>query len=315
MTATTTRSPRRRAGRVATAGAALAAIWLTGCDASPTAAPSATNDTDIVSPAPVATIPLLDTTRGLTLPTDRYRPTADEQRLVADAIQSVVTRCMSQFGLAWHVPAAHPPQTHQIDRMYGVGDLETARRYGYHPPPTAGQPLGGRPSTTRSPTAAESLALTGGTDTSSTYQGRRIPVGGCGGEAHRLVTGSDDIDPTHLTDTITVAMWERSKSDPRVAAVVKAWSACMHTAGYRYASPLDAGNDHPDWQSAPTAGTDEIRTAVTDVECKRTTNLIGVWFTVQTAYEQAAIAPRVAELTRIREQWKQAARHPATTNR
>jgi hypothetical protein len=263
-------------------------------------------------------VPALVTVRGLALPTDDYRPSAAQQNVVADAVQLRITACMSEYGFTWIVPAGHVAEGSQVDRLYGVADLSVAQAYGYHPPPAGGQPTKGtHPRPSVPPT--ELLVLSGssngmsGAETSSpgSYNGKPIPVGGCSGRARREVTGVDEIDPDRVADAITVTMWERSKTDTRVVKVVRAWSDCMQRSGYRYASPLDAGVDHPEWLQSPSAGAAEIRTAVADVGCKRSTNLIGVWFTVESAYERLAIQPHLPELTDAKNRWKQAARKAA----
>jgi hypothetical protein len=110
-----------------------------------------------------------------------------------------------------------------------------------------------------------------------------------------------------VADAITVGMWEKSKTDPRVVAVIKLWSECMKRSGFTYASPLDAGGDRPEWLRAATPSVAEIRTAVADVRCKQQTNLIGIWFTIESAYENGAIHLHIEQLTQIRHQWAAAA--------
>ncbi|TVL88009.1 hypothetical protein CD790_32180 [Streptomyces sp. SAJ15] len=45
----------------------------------------------------------------------------------------------------------------------------------------------------------------------------------------------------------------------------------------------------------------EIRTAVADVECKRQTNVIGVWVAVETAYQKVAIRVGGEKLRQVRQ--------------
>jgi hypothetical protein len=55
----------------------------------------------------------------------------------------------------------------------------------------------------------------------------------------------------------------------------------------------------------------EIQVAVTDVQCKQSTNLIGVWFTVESGYERQAIQQHVEKLTEIKKRWTNAGRAAA----
>ncbi|WP_432843303.1 hypothetical protein [Dactylosporangium sp. CA-092794] len=312
---------RRRPVRGAVVPAVLIVAAVAGCSSAagrgdgppavdrliPVSAPSVS-----VPPAP----PTPGTGPDLVLPTETYRPTAAQRNLIADAVQLRIAECMHGFGLTWTVRAVHVPDSNRVDRLYGVSDPATAQRYGYHLPPadarTAGEPL---PGASLSP--SERLVLSGSATGESTdglpgrYRGRPIPDGGCTAQARRETIGADDIDPTHVADAITVGMWEKSRTDPRVAAVIEAWAQCMRQEGYRYPSPLDAGNDHPAWLRSAAPGPEEIRTAVADVACKQRTNLVGTWFAVESGYELEAIRLHQEQLDAIRRQWQEAAARAA----
>lgn len=296
---------RGRAAALAT----LAAAALAGCSADPGAPPEA-GERLVVTPPAVTAIPRLDTVRGLALPTDAYRPTQDELRLVSAAEHKLIAECMTRYGFTWEGRPAEQPTANQVDRLYGVADPDTARRYGYHVPSNDGsrerlrRSGAGRP---LSPT--EVLVLEGGEGGSRAYQGRKILAGGCAGEARRRVTGVDDIDPIRIADVITVEMWQKSTSDPRVVEVVAAWSACMKESGYDYPSPV--GMTDSRWSLSGPVTTVEIQVAGTDVRCKRRTNLIGVWFAVESGYERQAIQQRIEQLTEIKKRWTGAARTAA----
>jgi hypothetical protein len=261
-----------------------------------------------VPPPVIAKIPKLGTTDGLRLPIEAYRPTAAQQNVVDDAVEQVTGECMTQYGLTYTPTTSNLPDVHETAREYGIGDLATARKYGYH---SATQTFTDKSKDDSAPpqAAGQLLVLTGsstGADTTSgpnkaTYHGKAIPDGGCSGLAQRAVTGADDIDPNSVPDSILVEMWKQSQSDTRVIAVIAAWSTCMKSAGFAYASPLDAPDDPAFTGPTPTAH--EITTAVADMRCKQSTNLIGVWFTVESAYETAAITQQSAQVTTVREAW------------
>jgi hypothetical protein len=288
---------------------------LAGCGAAGTS--SASPDAGgrlTVTPPSVAVIPKLDTVQGLTLPSEAYKPAAAVFNLVADAQQKVTADCMRQYGFALAQLPDPVPVASQTARLYGVSDLATAQRYGYHLPSSAARDraLQQRAAGGASYSPSELLVLSGsatGDQESARYQGKQIPVGGCQGQARRQVTGADDIDPTHLADTIAVVMWQKSQSDPRVVTVVKSWSACMNQGGYHYPSPV--GVTDPRWSLSGPVAEVEIQTAVTDVKCKQRTNLIGVWFTIESGYERQAIQQNIEQLTQIKNQWTAAARNAA----
>lgn len=293
--------------------AALAAVVVTalaGCSTSDDATAHAdAGERLAVTPPPVSAAPRLGTVQGLALPTDVYRPTAEELGLVSAAERKLVGDCMAGYGFDWPAPAAERPPGNQLDRMYGVTDPALARRYGYHVPGDGSARHGElrRSGAGRTLSPTEQLVLDGGADGS--YRGKAIPAGGCAGAARRQVTGVDDIDPTRAADAITVDMWDRSKSDQRVVDVVAAWSACMRQAGYDYPSPV--GVTDPRWSMAGPVTAAEVQAAETDVRCKQSTNLVGVWFTVQSGYERQAVQQRLELLTDTKTRWTGAARTAA----
>jgi hypothetical protein len=298
--------------------AVVTAIVASGCAASHSSAQSTLGSVLAVEPPAVSVPPKLSTVRGLALPIQAYIPPAAEQDVISDATEKLIGQCMSRYGFTWTYQPSHTVDVNQADREIGVSDLATAQQYGYSLPPADGGAAGGGPQaghnaggasqagTGGTMPAAEVLVLSGGdTGASASYQGQKVPEGGCAGQARRTVTGVDEIDPTALVASIGVAMWHKTLSDSRVVKGFKDWSACMSQAGYQYASPLDAAGD-PRWPSSGATQT-EIQTAVTDVQCKQRTNLIGVWYSIESGYEKEAIQHEIQQLTTIRQLWTRAA--------
>ncbi|WP_369197819.1 hypothetical protein [Streptomyces djakartensis] len=62
----------------------------------------------------------------------------------------------------------------------------------------------------------------------------------------------------------------------------------MKQRGYAYDEPWQAINDKA--FRGPEAGPREIATAVADVACKKVTNVVGVWYTVDAAYQRQMLA-------------------------
>jgi hypothetical protein len=62
----------------------------------------------------------------------------------------------------------------------------------------------------------------------------------------------------------------------------------MKQSGYDYATPIDASDD-PRWSQTNMPNQAEIQTAVTDQQCRAQENVVGVWYTVDSAYETQAI--------------------------
>ncbi|MFJ5829700.1 hypothetical protein [Streptomyces sp. NPDC093089] len=78
------------------------------------------------------------------------------------------------------------------------------------------------------------------------------------------------------------------------------WSAYMKEKGYSYATPVAVLEDSAIFES-PTAGSREINMAVADVQCKKKHNVVGVWSSVEMAYQNVAIEQNAEELSEIKE--------------
>jgi hypothetical protein len=85
-----------------------------------------------------------------------------------------------------------------------------------------------------------------------------------------------------------------------VTAVFREWSACMKTKGFDYPNPTAAPGRDPKFSDA-TPSPLELAIAQSDVACKRQTNLVGVWFAVDGAYQQVAMAHHMTTLARIKQ--------------
>jgi hypothetical protein len=88
-----------------------------------------------------------------------------------------------------------------------------------------------------------------------------------------------------------------SNSDSRVVAAFARWAKCVAQSGYDYSTPMEA-NDDPKWSGDKTSA-EEIAVAVADVNCKKTTNLVGIRMAVDAAYPRKAISQRGAGLSAI----------------
>ena len=128
------------------------------------------------------------------------------------------------------------------------------------------------------------------------FNGKTIPDGGCLGAAQREVEGATDLS---MPVRLAFDAWTASKSDSRVVAAFAKWSQCIAGSGYHYSTPMEANND-PKW-SGEKASAEEIAVAVADVNCKKTTNLVGIFrMAVDAAYQQEAISQHGVELNAIK---------------
>ncbi len=268
---------KRRCTGVGTALVVLLA--LAGC-----AAPAAS--TEPAEPT-IGTVPQLLESVALRLPVADYLPSREQNERLTRANLALIQRCMNRFGITYDVkpvPRGDYGPISLTDRRYGITDASLARSagYGFGPRDPALQPAPDRPSI-----GADGQTVLSGQGR-SIVNGLAVPAGGCVGEADRALNASVPA-ATDLREgqTMQLRSFEESKTDSRVRKVFTAWSACMSESGYHYADPLAAAGD-PAFKGPPSPT--QISVALADIACKARTNVIGVWFTVESAYQQRAIA-------------------------
>ncbi len=241
-------------------------------------------------------IPVITSYTQVVLPLDAYAESNDQIQLGTYVSDRLVQRCMRRFGLDWTLrvptPGSNKPRN---DRRYGIIDAAQAAQYGYSVPESA-QPKAAGPAFTND----QDAVLVGRGQ--QTFNGVPVPDGGCAGEAQRaLAAGGPPLDTAGrpgLVAQLNHDVGARADGDSRVQAAFGAWSRCMKESGYDYAGPWDA-NDDPHW-SGSAIPPQEIATAVADAACRRRTNLVGIWFAVESAYQTRAIESNAQQLAEYR---------------
>lgn len=285
----------------------LVAGAATGCasPASPTGLPAD------ASPVPTPTV--TSTTR-LHLPIEAYMLTPTES-VRRDWVESVaVSACMRRFG--FRVPAGVMPGHGGNDgrsysvmyRRYGVTDADSVRVWGYHLPGPAANGAGAGATRKQHLPTAERAVLTG-TDPKgkaiTRYAGRPVPSNGCLGEGDAVVgaTGSGvqgpGTGPGGIVAKLKRDSFSRSQIDHRVRAVFTQWAQCMTGRGYQVTDPMHAVKSVTSL-SDPSPSREEISQAEVDVACKTRVNLVGVWFAVESQFQNVAIARNRRALSKIR---------------
>src|SRR5262249_34663169 len=127
--------------------------------------------------------------------------------------------------------------------------------------------------------------------------GHPLPDDGCIGEAGRQLRGTSPNQDWTYAENLATDAHRRSENDSRVLAAMSAWSTCMKGKGYRYARSGDPNNQN--WPEPP--GPAEIAVATADVACKLQTNLVGIWFAVETAYQLRAIDQNASQLNEVKD--------------
>ncbi|WP_172383087.1 hypothetical protein [Streptomyces sp. MNP-20] len=237
---------------------------------------------------------------SLKLPLDTYQLSSNELDRLAAAQSTLVARCMHRFGFAFRMPDP-PPQPEPPDgneRRYGTTDRATAAKYGYQPkPPPHGKAPASKPAPTSEDPAETSVLMGKG---QRSWKGKPIPEKGCAGEAARgLSSGAPPLSDseTQTAQNLSAESFARSQQDSRVRAVFSQWAQCMKKRGHDYATPLDPPGD-PRFTKQVTA--QQIETAKADITCKKKTNLIGVWFAVESRYQKDLVAANRSTLEKLR---------------
>ncbi|MFK4104958.1 hypothetical protein ACI2L1_33775 [Streptomyces sp. NPDC019531] len=259
----------------------------------------------------MAETPVILDVRTLVLPIEPYLFTNRQMTGILRARQALVAPCMRQFGIDW--PAGRTPgdstaadpgmrNAANIARRYGITDPADAARHGYHL--ASGNRQKSAKGSSSRPDADTLAVLTGRTDDGAPapirYHGRAIPEGGCQGQATARLTGDPQgLGNDQLVNEINIVSYQRSQADARVKSVFRAWSACMRQRGYSYAAPTEAPGKAPQF-TGPTPTRTEIALARADVACKRDTNVIGVWFAVDAAYQRQMMSSKSRELARAK---------------
>lgn len=299
--------PQRPAPLVLAASAVALALLLTGCSPSGSDGPG---------PEPaIGAVPTLLESRALVFPLAPYVPDARQLGMLDEAQDVLVDQCMRRYGFRYQLRRkAAAADKHGESRRYGLSDAAEAARLGYENPEMGStakppqQPLGpneqlvlhglevdpSKPVPMSQEEAETSDAAT------TVVGGRKVPAGGCLREsALKLYAPTADTLDGMVAHSFGFDGFARSRKDSRVVKAIGAWSACMAEHGYTVDNPMDPP---PGIDEAHLSGAQAIATAGQDVDCKQRTNLVGTWYTVETAYQKQLIERNAETLDRARKQ-------------
>ncbi|WP_328312291.1 hypothetical protein OG432_19820 [Streptomyces sp. NBC_00442] len=303
----------RRLGVVA--AVVLLSDVLVGCAGS---SPANGEDTALPSPGASRTT----TTKGLHLPLEDYFIAGRQQQSAVDgATDILVEECMKSYGISYRpLPPAYAGPETLVELRYANLDEELASRYGFKRPgqQRADEAVAqGERRAQQLP--ADQLAVLIGpagagpappAQASASYRGKALPERGCIGQARRSLAPDGSLrwmEDMKFVDDLENKPHTDSEKDPRVAKAIAAWSSCMNTAGHPYpADPYAPGNDPRfNTQAHPyTPAPGETETAVADTRCAKKTNLVGIWFSVEVAYQKTLIRenePRLRQCKHARD--------------
>ncbi|ANS68931.1 hypothetical protein SLINC_6707 [Streptomyces lincolnensis] len=233
--------------------------------------------------------------KGLSLPVEKYLVGYTDVVEWQRAQRDLWVSCMARFGFEKFnppVPGANPPlefNDANMPRRYGASDATQAAEHGYHlPPEQLDEPPAWEPAAGAEGTVflGDGPELSGGT-----YNGVKVPEGGCRGETERqlghLTQGED-------ASRVNASSMTESLKQPAVQDAIAGWAACMNDRGHAFDDPYKPAASFD--LSTSTASAEEIDVATADVACKGETGLIKVWSAAETAIQNQQIAAKKSSL-------------------
>jgi len=239
---------------------------------------------------PPAQVPNIRDINTFTLPLDAYQQSPADRQAVRLATTTLVTRCLHGLGVKADILDPRPTPFQQNARRYGITDEARAKTYGYSAPEISKRSP--RPDL---PKPVQEVAF----GRTKQVHGKKVPEGGCTADAERRLDSGAPARPARMiAGQLGVVTLERASKDSRVKAAFGKWSACMRTAGHPYSTPTQIMRDKRFVDGREHRVTKlEIDTALADVRCKKSANLINVWAGVETAYQRLAVAQNKAALS------------------
>lgn len=273
----------------------------------------------------VGAVPRLLSTASLAFPLDSYIASADQRSELSSAQAVLVSACMKRYGFTYTMPedpeADRGPGSDN-SRRYGLTDAKAAATRGYahrgQPPAKDGQAGGGlsangelvlygadlkNPADLPASWEEEQAAMEAGAAKkgAAAVNGRAVPVGGCLHEsALKLYAPKKGAVEITFTQGLRSQAYTRSRQDSRVVKATRAWSACMADAGYRSTNPVSPQADLGFTTEAAMSSARGVAAAKADVACKEKVNLVGIWYTVEVAYQKRAVEENAERLAQAR---------------
>ena len=259
---------------------------------------------DSAVPPLLGPIHAISTVNAIARPIDAYTPTVTQVRALYHAADIETAECMKSFGFTVSPNNSSDNFSDLSDEykmrsaLYGFFDPEDVPVKGYDVFVSQAQD-----SSNGKPLSSAEIGVYTGANKSgvaiSSYGGKPVPKGGCNEYGVNFI-GGEPPDPGTV-GSLPDGGPPIPTSDPRIIAVDQEWSICMKAKGFSYPSPIAAYTD-PRWGQARTASATEISTAVADMTCKASTNLMGISVAVEDAYDDRYIQTHTAALAKFHQQ-------------
>jgi hypothetical protein len=257
----------------------------------------------------VPPIPPANSSLTIAMPLEAYQAiSTQQQEALADASNELVQHCMAARGFD-DTSSTSPPFSSvatlaQVEAAgAGLTSITQARTFGFARPKGTGSGPSGPQIIGFVSAAGFGQSLKAGRAYAEALFGFGPGTGsgpgghlGCLQQASKAVYGQLFGEPVpDPVPQIAEQAASYTQTDPRVRAVIRAWSACMARHFYHYASPSQV--EGHGWKTPPNRA--EIATAVADVTCKAQVNLLNTWLAVEAAYQQALIGQNLATLSQL----------------
>ncbi|MFE5741320.1 hypothetical protein [Streptomyces celluloflavus] len=261
------------------AAGACSAYYLSGGTEPDTGSASGTHHAAAPGQVAQAYVGSPDNPATWRLPVEAYTPTATQARLVTEARDQLIDKCMSAAGYDAWKPAPDLPALGGktlTDWRYGIHDAQLTAERGYHP--AEGEQK-----------VYDEAVEAGAVDTSGADD---ATLKGC---VEKVDGKVPDAQPPAIVQQISGESFEKSKEAPEVVAVFAKWSSCMKEKGYSsYKQPLDASDD-PRFTDPDKVTGEEIATARADVTCRDEHDVARTWFDAESKIQRAEIAKHLKE--------------------
>jgi hypothetical protein len=220
--------------------------------------------------------------KGLVLPVERYLESYPQEVTIQKAKNKAIKECMAGFGQKFDPPepGVNPPgdgyNAANIKRRYGLTDVDDVKQNGYQAPTSPNGEVEAYDLDGADANLAYDLTVPFGHDVPDTLNGKKLPEGGCLGEANRQIGTFDN----SIAEDINLKSYAAFRTDPEVKNVTAKWASCMKSKDFAESSPLDA---------VAHATPDDAAKANADVACKKSTNLVPVYFAAEQSLQNKAI--------------------------
>lgn len=253
-------------------------------------------------------------TASSSLPFDAYQVSASKLAALQLAESRLMADCAQAYGVEIRSSGDYLRPTDLSWSMTGIpfGTLTVgqASQYGYHATPDGSwAPIGGfyifdvsnihanppsfateleiatvaavayGPST--DPNSVQSILETLPTDQS----GKPVPVGGCSAIVEKKINAP--LSP-RIFNNLQAELINLSLAHPAVVKAVGRWSACMQGAGYDFSEVQDGSELYGLTVLTP----DEVKTAVADATCTKSSRLADIYYYVLGKYQEQAVAKK-----------------------